>query len=43
MLESHWRMMGALEATHGMLLFDISTSYILTVMQTYWTLMIRPP
>jgi hypothetical protein len=43
MLEPHWRMMGALEATDGMLLFGISTSYIFTVMQIYWRLMIRPP
>ena len=42
MLERHWRMMGALEATDGMLLFGISTAYIFTVMQAYWGLMIRP-
>ena len=28
MLEQHWRMMGALEAANGMLLFGISTAYI---------------
>ena len=43
MLEPHWRMMGALEATDGMLLFGISTAYIFTVMQAFWALMIRPP
>jgi len=42
MLEQHWRMMGALEAMDGMLLFGISTAYIFTVMQAYWALMIRP-
>ena len=42
MLERHWRMTGALEATDGMLLFGISTAYIFTVMQAYWGLMIRP-
>ena len=42
MLERHWRMMGALEATDGMLLFGISTAYIFTAMQAYWGLMIRP-
>ena len=42
MLERHWRLMGALEATDGMLLFGISTAYIFTVMQAYWALMIRP-
>jgi len=41
MLERHWRMMGALEATDGMLLFGISTAYIFTVMQSYWSLMTR--
>ena len=41
MLESHWRMLGALEATDGMLLFGISTAYIFTVMQDYWPLMNR--
>jgi hypothetical protein len=42
-LEHHWRMMGALEATDGMLLFGISTAYIFTVMQGYFRLMIRGP
>ena len=42
MLERHWRMMGALEATDGMLLFGISTAFIFTAMQAYWALMIRP-
>jgi hypothetical protein len=42
-LEHHWRMMGALEATDGMLLFGISTAYIFTVMQDYFRLMIRRP
>jgi hypothetical protein len=41
-LEHHWRMMGALEATDGMLLFGISTAYIFTVMQQQLRL-IRPP
>jgi hypothetical protein len=40
-LERHWRMMGALEAMDGMLLFGISTAFIFTVMQAYWSLM-RP-
>jgi hypothetical protein len=42
MLERHWPMMGALEATDGALLFGISTACISTVMQAYWALMIRP-
>ena len=41
MLERHWRLMGALEAVDGMLLFGISTAYVFTVMQTYWPLLTR--
>ena len=36
MLEPHWRVMGALEAANGMLLFGISTAYIFGVMQQWW-------
>jgi hypothetical protein len=35
-LDPHWQMMGALEATGGMLLFGISTAFIFTVMQIYY-------
>jgi hypothetical protein len=37
-----WRMMGALEAANGMLLFGISTAYIFAVMQAYWPLLSKP-
>jgi hypothetical protein len=40
-LEHGWRLMGALEAVDGMLLFGISTAYIFTVMQNYWPLFTR--
>ena len=40
-LEHQWRLMGALEAVDGMLLFGISTAYLFTVMQTYWPLLTR--
>jgi len=40
-LEPHWRMMGALEAMDGMLLFGISTAYVFAMMQAYWSLMTR--
>src|SRR5215471_17060316 len=40
-LELHWRMMGALEATDGMLLFGISTAFIFAMLQSYWSLMTR--
>jgi len=43
MLEQHWRMMGALEAVDGMLLFGISTAYIFSVMQIYWSLITHHP
>ena len=39
MLEHRWRMMGALEATDGVLLFGISTAFIFAVMQGYWHIM----
>jgi chemotaxis protein MotB len=42
MLERHWRMMGALEARDGMLLYGVGAAYIFTVRQAYWALMIRP-
>ena len=43
-LQSHWQMMGALEAADGMVLFGISTGFIFTVMQLYYQhLMLRAP
>ena len=41
-LQPMWRMMGALEAANGMLLFGISTAYIFAVMQAYWPLLSKP-
>jgi hypothetical protein len=38
-LEHPWKMMGALEAVDGMLLFGISTAFIFAFMQTYWFIM----
>jgi hypothetical protein len=35
-LDLHWQMLGALEATNGMLLFGISTAFIFTVMQFFY-------
>jgi hypothetical protein len=40
-IERHWEMMGALEATDGMLLFGISTAFIFTVIQAYWPMLSR--
>ena len=42
-IERHWQMMGALEATDGMLLFGISTAFIFSAMQAHWPLLIRLP
>jgi len=38
-LQRHWRMMGALEACDGVLLFGISTAYLFGVMQVYWPML----
>jgi hypothetical protein len=40
-LKGHWRMMGALEAVDGMLLFGISTAFIFALMQSYWPMLAR--
>jgi len=40
-LHGHWRMIGALEAVDGMLLFGISTAYIFALMQGYWPMLSR--
>jgi hypothetical protein len=42
-LERGWRMMGALEAADGMLLFGISTATIFGLMQLYAPLIYRDP
>ena len=42
-LQGPWRMMGALEAVDGVLLFGISTAYIFALMQTYWPMLLPPP
>jgi hypothetical protein len=41
-LQPHWRMMGALEAADGMLLFGTSTAFIFTVMQFYFQDLVFP-
>jgi hypothetical protein len=35
-LQSHWRLMGALEAADGVLLFGISTAFIFAVIDNAW-------
>jgi hypothetical protein len=38
-LERSWQMMGPLEAVDGMLLFGVSTAYLFSVMQMYWSML----
>ncbi len=38
-LERPWRMTGALEAVDGMLLFGVSTAFLFSVMQVYWSML----
>ena len=40
-LAPRWRMLGALEAVNGVLLFGISTAFIFAVMQAYWLTLSR--
>lgn len=41
-LQPHWRLMGALEAANGMLLFGISTAFLFAVLERVW-LRFSPP
>ena len=38
-LHRNWQIMGALEAVDGMLLFGVSTAYLFSVMQVYWSML----
>jgi len=38
-LQRNWRVMGALEAVDGMLLFGVSAAYIFAAMQAYWSML----
>jgi hypothetical protein len=35
-LESHWRLMGALEALNGMILFGLTTAFLFSALQDAW-------
>ncbi|MGB9326587.1 MAG: hypothetical protein WCB47_12070 [Pseudolabrys sp.] len=39
LMQRPWQMMGALEAVDGMLLFGLSTAYLFSVMQVYWSML----
>jgi multisubunit Na+/H+ antiporter MnhB subunit len=40
-LEKRWRVMGALEALNGMLLFGLTTAFLVAIIQKIWTLQNR--
>ena len=42
-LQRSWQMMGALEAFDGILLFGVSTAYLFSVMQVYWSMLTEHP
>ena len=35
-LESHWQLMGALEALNGLILFGLTTAFLFSVLQKVW-------
>ena len=35
-LATHWRLMGALEALNGMMLFGLTTAFLFAVIQRHW-------
>ncbi len=40
-LEPHWRLMGALEALNGVILFGLTTSFLVSVLQGAWPARVR--
>ena len=42
-LESHWQMMGALEALNGMLFVGLTTAFLFAIIQEVWPLGRRTP
>ena len=40
-LASHWRLMGALEALNGVILFGLSTAFLFGVLQSHWPSSVR--
>jgi hypothetical protein len=35
-LATHWRLMGALEALNGVMLFGLTTAFLFAVIQRHW-------
>jgi hypothetical protein len=42
-LKDQWRLMGALEALNGMLLFGLTTAFLFAMIQRVWPLGSREP
>ena len=40
-LQRPWQLMGGLEAVNGMILFGVSTAYVVAVMQLYWSMLAK--
>jgi hypothetical protein len=40
-LAKHWRLMGAIEALNGMMLFGLSTAFLFAVLREHWPTKVR--
>ena len=40
-LAEHWQLMGALEALNGMMLFGLTTAFLVSVLQSNWPVQLR--
>jgi hypothetical protein len=40
-LAKHWQLMGAIEALNGMMLFGLSTAFLLAVLREHWPTRVR--
>jgi len=40
-LANHWRLMGAIEALNGMMLFGLSTAFLFAVLREHWPAKLR--
>jgi hypothetical protein len=42
-LAAHWQLMGALEALNGVMLFGLTTAFLVSVLQSNWPAQLKPP
>jgi hypothetical protein len=42
-LAEHWQLMGALEALNGVMLFGLTTAFLVSVLQSNWPAQLKPP